>query len=341
MIGQNDDVDVFAFTVSADARIKFDVNVAEFGPNLDAVVELRDSNFGLIATANDPDSLGNQILEHLAAGDYYLTVASVGTYGWIGQYTISGNIVPGPVVNGTGPTNFIQSSLDHFRVIFDAPIDASTFTATDVTVAGPTGPVAVLSVVADPASGNTEFDIQFQPQTTSGSYQVNIGVDPGDPIRDGSGDPLNQDLDSTPGEPVEDVFTTTFQLSAPEPGWSMEFGGTGNQAIQDVIVADDGSIYVIGNFLSTASSIAKYTSNRELVWEVGFPGTVQNLDLDSSADIYITGWFSGVNKDFGGITLSTNGGQDIVVAKLSRQDGSFIWRTTSVQPPRTAAMTLR
>ena len=63
------------------------------GGMLDLKLSLYLADGTLIATS-DTASLGETISENLSAGTYKLVVASHGGYGDIGQYTVSGTIVP-------------------------------------------------------------------------------------------------------------------------------------------------------------------------------------------------------------------------------------------------------
>ena len=91
IISENDDVDYFSFTTAA-GQVSFTVNVASVGPNLDAVLELRDANDNLITTANPSNSLNATITATVAAGEYRLVVRNTGEYGALGQYTVTGTI---------------------------------------------------------------------------------------------------------------------------------------------------------------------------------------------------------------------------------------------------------
>lgn len=106
VIEQMTDSDWFRFTTAA-GTVSFTVNVAQYGAMLDAKVELRDAAGNLVTSA-DTSSLGETITANVAAGTYYLVVASHGSYGDVGQYTVSGTIVTGalpaaPVANAGGP----------------------------------------------------------------------------------------------------------------------------------------------------------------------------------------------------------------------------------------------
>src|SRR5207244_1790020 len=73
--------------------------VAAFGANLDSVLELRDANGQVVTIANDTTSgvFSSALSANVAAGTYYLIVRSSGGYGNVGQYTLTGNVVPGIV----------------------------------------------------------------------------------------------------------------------------------------------------------------------------------------------------------------------------------------------------
>jgi hypothetical protein len=88
------DVDDFKFTAGSGSA-RFTLNVAPYGAMLDGTLRLLNSNGDVLATA-DTAALGETISMNLTAGQYILQVSSHGSYGDIGQYTISGAIVPPP-----------------------------------------------------------------------------------------------------------------------------------------------------------------------------------------------------------------------------------------------------
>jgi PKD repeat protein len=77
-----------AFTASVGAYVLAETG-ASAGATLDLRLELRNSSGALVASA-DTASLGETLTASLAAGTYYLVVASHGSYGDIGTYSISG-----------------------------------------------------------------------------------------------------------------------------------------------------------------------------------------------------------------------------------------------------------
>jgi hypothetical protein len=70
---------------------------------LDLKLTLRDMSGNTIAVA-DTASLGETLSASVAAGFYAIVVASHGSYGDVGQYTLSGTVQPGGPVADTSPT---------------------------------------------------------------------------------------------------------------------------------------------------------------------------------------------------------------------------------------------
>ena len=83
------DLDYFSFTTDA-GQISMSVGVPANVNNLDAVLQLRDAGGALIASADPSTSFGATITATVAAGSYRPVVVSHGTYGDVGQYTVSG-----------------------------------------------------------------------------------------------------------------------------------------------------------------------------------------------------------------------------------------------------------
>jgi fibronectin type 3 domain-containing protein len=161
-IEQTTDVDYFAFTTLAGT---ITVNVSPFSPGgmLDATLRIVDSAGNTIATHNPTTSLSATLTVDLGAGTYYAIVGSAGSYGDVGQYTLSGNIVTSPdyvakpasvaatSTNGAATVTWsdrsgnetgfvIQRSADGGSTWSDAgSVGAGVVTFTDSTVEGGTG----------------------------------------------------------------------------------------------------------------------------------------------------------------------------------------------------------
>ena len=88
------DADFFSFTSpGGTAYIRADVNPE--APMLDLSLSLYDSGGAPITTAATAN-LGEWMQVELLAGNYFVSVNSAGQYGDIGQYFITGNVVPEP-----------------------------------------------------------------------------------------------------------------------------------------------------------------------------------------------------------------------------------------------------
>ncbi len=94
VIEQTDDVDVFAFTATG-GDVQIEVDGAEFGQMLDIVLNLYDELGELLYTDNPALShdapgygLDASFSGALAAGEYFLEIASNGSYGDLGQYFV-------------------------------------------------------------------------------------------------------------------------------------------------------------------------------------------------------------------------------------------------------------
>lgn len=98
VIEKTADTDMFSFA-SGVGSVSLSVNPSAAGGMLDARIELRDANGTVLATSDN--GLAESITATVTGGTYYLTVASHGGYGDVGQYTISGTVpqvTPPPVV---------------------------------------------------------------------------------------------------------------------------------------------------------------------------------------------------------------------------------------------------
>jgi hypothetical protein len=107
VIERVNDSDWFTFT-SPGGNLNVRADVAAQGPMLNLALRLLDVNGNVLALA-DTLTLGEQIMLDVPAGQYYLAVSGHGDYGDIGQYRISGSLVPEPggVVMSMGVGGFL------------------------------------------------------------------------------------------------------------------------------------------------------------------------------------------------------------------------------------------
>lgn len=91
LIGYYTDQDVWSFTTTG-GNVSFALNGAALGQNLDAILELRDSNGNLVASSDPSTSLNASIAATLGSGTFYVIARSDGSYGNMGQYTLTGTL---------------------------------------------------------------------------------------------------------------------------------------------------------------------------------------------------------------------------------------------------------
>ena len=155
VIMQMSDLDYFAFTTGA-GQISLSVNPVAYG-NLDARLELRTATGGLIAAADPSGSLGATITTTVAAGEYRLVVASHGSYGDVGQYTLSGSVQP--AVDNTAPVAAADAATTTTNKpvllrVLENDTDANRLDKSSVTiVSGPGNGTAVV----DPSTGRVSY----------------------------------------------------------------------------------------------------------------------------------------------------------------------------------------
>lgn len=94
IIGQTSDLDLFRFETGT-GTIRFSTALAEFGGMLDSTLQLFTSTGTLLQT-NATDSLTETLIASLFAGEYLIGVSSRGNFGDIGQYKLTGQLVPVP-----------------------------------------------------------------------------------------------------------------------------------------------------------------------------------------------------------------------------------------------------
>ncbi|MSR32593.1 MAG: hypothetical protein EXR99_13925 [Gemmataceae bacterium] len=97
--------------------------------------------------------------------------------------------------------------LTGFKVSFNEAIQASTFTASDVSVKSPSGQALTVSgITAVSGSNNTYLISLAAPPSAGGAYSLTAGPD----ILDLAGNKMNQDGDTLNGEATADQFQATF-----------------------------------------------------------------------------------------------------------------------------------
>jgi hypothetical protein len=91
LIGFYTDQDVWQFTTTGGSA-SFALNGVALGTNLDAILEIRDSGGSLVASSDPSNSLNASISTTLGSGTFYVIARSDGSYGNMGQYTLTGTL---------------------------------------------------------------------------------------------------------------------------------------------------------------------------------------------------------------------------------------------------------
>lgn len=97
------DSDVWKFSTGG-GTVRFNLNVAQFGPNLDAALELKKASGQIVASSSPTGSLSASLSATLAAGTYYVVARASGGYGNMGQYTLTGSVAAARTTTSGGTT---------------------------------------------------------------------------------------------------------------------------------------------------------------------------------------------------------------------------------------------
>lgn len=143
-----------------------------------------------------------------------------------------------------------------------------------------------------------------------------------------------------------DLFTIKFN-SEGEAEWVRQGTGSSQVSSRSIAVDSEGNVIVVGYFGSSSSTtvdfgngvtvnsngnrdgwIVKYDNAGNTLWATGMGGVssgeeVNDVVVDADGNIYVTGMFN-VSAVFGSVTLSSNGEDDIFIAKYS-PSGDLVW----------------
>jgi len=165
----------------------------------------------------------------------------------------------------------------------------------------------------------------------------------------GGGLLINAGGECAAGFPCSDVFLAKFDSNGNHL-WSKRFGGSGDDEGRSIFVDDSGSVYIIGQFESSTIDFggdllinagnckqnscpgdiftAKFDSNGNHLWSKRFGGAGedggQSISIDSSGNVFITGYFGSSEIDFGGGQLTYADSFDIFLAKFDN-NGNHLW----------------
>ena len=189
--------------------------------------------------------------------------------------------------------------------------------------------------------GGDSYDLVFGSAVDLDSNLFIIGRFLSSHINFGGGDLINAG-----GNCVEylcsDILLAKFDSNGNHL-WSKRFGGINGDGGISISIDSYGNLYVTGCFGSSTIDfgggtltnaggldifIAKFDGNGNHLWSKRFGGSGGDLghsvSVDSSGNIYLTGWFTSSTIDFGGGALTNAGGGDIFLARFD-SNGNHIW----------------
>ena len=151
-----------------------------------------------------------------------------------------------------------STSLNTVRVTFDKKINAQTFTASDVALAGPNGKIAVTGVAVVPDTNNSVFDVTFASQTAAGNYSSTIGPE----IWDAQSKRMDQNGNGIANE-AADVYTAAGRLGGVTSPPGSTSRRTYSATASNVAIADQRTTRV--NFeVTDAFNVSNLTVNLDV-----------------------------------------------------------------------------
>ncbi len=118
----------------------------------------------------------------------------------------------GPRITNMTPSIAVTPSVSSVNVSFDIPIEAASFTPSDVSITGPSGAIPATGVAL--MSGTT-WRVSFAPQATDGTYTVKVGPAINEVAANLPG--MDQNGDGLGGDGTNDIFTGTFIIDGTPP----------------------------------------------------------------------------------------------------------------------------
>ncbi|MBL8815652.1 MAG: hypothetical protein JNL58_06455 [Planctomyces sp.] len=203
-----------SFSVTGlDLRTVFNQNNLNPGTNLDLVLRLYSSTGVLIAEDNPTNSLFASVSASVAVGKYYVQVTTTGEYGALGNYTLTGNVIPLPTTPSMiGPSGLLTQPVP----VFEWTVGANAFyyeLQVDNLTTGRAG-VYVRNV-----TGSTTH--QAEQQFTQGNYQARVRTVAADGSKSEWSNFIQFTIDiPTPAKPIMTRPVGELATSFPEFIWN-------------------------------------------------------------------------------------------------------------------------
>ena len=311
LIGRANDLDFFSFTTAGGA-VNLELAVDPYGPNLDAVLELRNSAGLVIASAAPAATYGATLNYTVGAGTFYVVARGTGSYGNMGRYTLTGTVppvTPAPEIGmriGTtaltdgqtiefGDANVGEYVDRTFTVVNDGsalltltPIDAATL---------PDGfsLVSNLGSTSLAPGATTSFTLRFAPGST-GSFTGGISL-ASDDDDENPFDLVLQGMGVVPSPEISALVGATNLLMGEE----VSFGTTtvGAVVTRTITIRNDGTLPLDLTALDPASLPEGFSIVANLGWTTLAPGayTTIVLQLDATSVGSFGGSISLSNSD--------------------------------------------
>jgi regulation of enolase protein 1 (concanavalin A-like superfamily) len=125
----------------------------------------------------------------------------------------------GPLITNMTPSVAVTPPVSWVDVAFDQPIQASSFTPSDVNITGPGGSIPATGVAP---VGGTTWRISFAPQSADGTYTVKIGPAINEVAANLLG--MDQNGDGLSGDGTNDTFVATFIIDSTAPVVTAAYG---------------------------------------------------------------------------------------------------------------------
>ena len=135
--------------------------------------------------------------------------------------TAAGPDVRGPAVTGHTPCTPVGPDQSTLTFDFDEPMDATSFSIADdvVSFTGPGGQSLVNTITAFDWLDSDTLEVQFQPQSAIGTYEMVIGPNITDDAVNPN--PMDQNDNKTNGEDPGDRYAAGFEVSSISTRWTI------------------------------------------------------------------------------------------------------------------------